>query len=164
MTRKQHPSYRSYIHLRERCNNPNNKDYARYGGRGIKCLWNSFIEFITDMGMRPTSSHSIDRIDNNGNYEASNCRWATVAQQASNKSRNGPVPGTRPRGFPVNNDPMRFIQFTKGSYQLRLTMLRCGPEVHIGRYPTLEEAQAVRDICEYERNVYVNLGMINNSP
>lgn len=161
MTRAQNPSYSSFRSLHNRCTNPNSSDYPRYGGRGIRCLWNNFIEFITDMGMRPSMAHSIDRIDNDGNYEASNCRWATRIEQAANKSSNGIKPGT-PQGFYHSDDPMQYIRIFKGKYQLTMTMLPCGIPEYIGRYNTLEEAQAVREICKYERNVYVNLGLIDN--
>jgi hypothetical protein len=73
--------------MRQRCLNPNNKDYHRYGGRGI-CIdsrWNSFDIFMSDMGQRPEGDFSIDRIDTNGNYEPSNCHWATREQQNRNR-------------------------------------------------------------------------------
>jgi hypothetical protein len=79
--------YRSWYAMRQRCNNPKHPRYSVWGGRGISICkrWNSFSNFIYDMGPRPTKSHSIDRIDNDGNYEPSNCRWATKSEQSSNQ-------------------------------------------------------------------------------
>lgn len=80
--------YNIWCHMKSRCYNTNVKRYQDWGGRGITVCdrWkNSFENFIQDMGKRPTSFHSIDRKDNNGNYEPSNCRWATKIEQSQNK-------------------------------------------------------------------------------
>lgn len=81
------PEYSSWRSLRDRCENPNNKRFADYGGRGIALCdrWrNSFLEFLADMGPRPPGT-SIDRKDNDRGYEPGNCRWATRKEQQRNR-------------------------------------------------------------------------------
>jgi len=82
--------YNTWINIKQRCYNKNDPAYKYYGGRGITLCkeWeNSFEAFLNDVGRRPTSKHSIDRIDNSGNYEPSNCRWATHKEQGRNTRR-----------------------------------------------------------------------------
>jgi len=98
---KDNPSYGNTTHgmyhtaehgvwsgIKERCRNPKNTNYHRYGGRGIDICdrwFNSFEDFYTDMGNRPTKNHSIERRNNNLGYFKENCYWATIQQQSYNK-------------------------------------------------------------------------------
>jgi hypothetical protein len=75
---------RAFEAARERCTNPKNKKYHCYGGRGIRFLYASFKEFLADVGRRPGPGYSLDRKNNNGNYELGNCRWATAKEQRAN--------------------------------------------------------------------------------
>jgi hypothetical protein len=82
------PTWNSWKGMRVRCSNPKHHAYYRYGGRGISVTprWESFENFLTDMGPRPAGT-TLDRRELNGNYCKSNCRWATVVEQNRNHSR-----------------------------------------------------------------------------
>lgn len=77
--------YWVYHNIKQRCNNPNHSGYSYYGKRGIKFKYDTFEDFFEDLGSRPSDRHSVDRIDNNGNYEKGNCRWATMDIQCNNR-------------------------------------------------------------------------------
>lgn len=85
------PEYRCWSNMIQRCYNKDHPEYLRYGDRGIRVCdsWKqSFAEFLSDMGNRPSNRHSLDRINNHGNYEKGNCHWTVTKNQARNRRTN----------------------------------------------------------------------------
>lgn len=82
--------HKAWTSMRQRCNCQTHKFYLRYGGRGITICerWSKFENFLSDMGRKPSPHLTLDRIDNEGNYEPNNCRWASYSQQQNNRSSN----------------------------------------------------------------------------
>lgn len=130
MAIKQHYLYNTWEAMRARCNNINHKSYKDYGGRGIKVCsrWDDFLLFIADMGERPDGLE-IDRINNDGNYEPSNCRWVDHRSNALNRR----VWGT---------SKYRGVYFCKGSGKWRAQIRFKCKKYMIGRFSTEEEAHA----------------------
>lgn len=89
------PEYRAFHKAKGRCQNPTDHKYSDYGGRGILFRYNSIEKFLDDLGPRPSPTHSLNRINNNGNYEKGNCNWANPREQALNR---------RPRRVHENKD------------------------------------------------------------
>jgi len=129
------PEYRTWQAMKTRCESKNSTQYLDYGGRGIKVCerWrNSFNDFYEDMGDKPSKEYSIERKNNDGNYEPSNCVWATRSEQRRNQrisSRNK----TGIVGVKINRGN-RYVATIKGSY--------------IGSFKLLEDAAKAREKAE----------------
>jgi hypothetical protein len=82
--------YNSWRAMHQRCSNPNHKSYKNWGGRGITVCerWESFENFLSDMGLKPSPEHTLHRVDGDDNYKPGNVRWALPVEQANNTSRN----------------------------------------------------------------------------
>jgi len=130
----QHPLYPTWAGMFARCNH-----HPHYIGRGtIVCeRWSGptdgFYNFVEDMGLKPSKRHSLDRINNNGNYEPSNCRWATAFQQSNNKSNNNLVVG------------VNFHKATK-SWSARIQLN--GVRTNLGVFKEYDEAVRARRAAE----------------
>lgn len=80
------PEYHAFMSAKSRCTNPNTPNFDLYGGRGIKFLFKSVEEWYEHLGPRPSSKHSVNRIDNDGHYEPGNVEWATPVTQGENRN------------------------------------------------------------------------------
>ncbi len=147
MTITSHPLYCIWQSMRQRCLNPNAQQYPNYGARGITICdrWDDFALFLEDMGERP-ECHSLDRIDNNGNYEPSNCRWTTTKVQNNNR---------RMRAV-VTDNTMNCIRKVAYGYRVSITLKPKSLQHHMF-FSHLDEAILYRDLLDYERTFYRSL-------
>lgn len=131
------PTYHSWHTMMQRCTNTNATGYKHYGGRGIKVHpdWLDFKNFLADMGARPKNK-TLDRIDNDGNYEPDNCRWATKVQQRVNQ-RTQKRNKTGVKGVTLG---------TCSRYRARITVN--GNEIALYHGPSFEEACEARRKAE----------------
>lgn len=136
--------YNSWNSMKARCYNKNTFGYERYGGRGIKVSddWKkSYHNFIRDVGERPSIYHSIDRIDNDGNYEKGNCKWSTRFEQAQNRRK-------RKSSSCSNDSGKSGVSWNKNRNKWQATIGVNGKHVWIGNYQNVEDA--IRDRKEAE--------------
>ncbi len=130
------PEYYIWCAMKARCLNPKDPSYDYYGGRGITVCeeWQEdFMSFFDDMGPRPSGKHSLDRVDNNGDYEPGNCKWATKQEQTHN--RRVRAHSTNYTGVHLDNKTKRYRVYLKNNYK----------QIYIGTFDTEREAVVARD-------------------
>ena len=138
--------YITWTGMKRRCQNPNDRSYPDYGGRGIRVCerWQTFENFLADMGERPSDKHQLDRIDNDGNYEPSNVRWATRQLQIRNRRK---ISGTKSQ--------YRGVDFWNNE-KWRARLVIDGKLKHIGMFDSEIEAARAYDKVARPLGFHVN--------
>jgi len=137
----EHELYNVWTHIIQRCENKKNTSYKHYGAKGVKVCdrWrNSFLAFYQDMGERP-KGYTIDRIDVYGNYEPSNCKWATPQEQSRNRSI-----------IRTNTSGTTGVRLDKASGKWRAVIGVDYKLVHLGMFTNKDDAIAARSNAEVE--------------
>ena len=129
------PEYQIYQTAKDRCTNRHSQRWESHGGRGRRFLFNSFTEFIEHIGWRPIGDYSLERIDNDGNYEKGNVKWATRSEQQKNKRAYG-------KGYGWHE--------ASGKYYARIHR---GKEIWLGTFDTEAEAKSARQKALKERGL-----------
>jgi len=133
MNVREHPLYNTWRMMLKRCDNPNYTHYQYYGGKGVGvCVrWYNFSNFVKDVGERPLG-HTLDRIDGDGDYKPSNCRWADKQLQAIN---------TKVRSD--NKSGVKGVAWHNAAEKWEAYVNRNGRKKYLGLYDTLKEATLV---------------------
>ncbi len=133
---KEAPEYKAWSSMKRRCYNNTSEAYKNYGGRGIAVCdeWlNDFEQFLKDMGKRPSKNHSIDRINNDGNYEPDNCRWVEWEVQNRNKRMNK-----------NNKSGTRGVYLNKATGSWIVTIFNRNKNIRIGTFKNYDDAREAR--------------------
>ncbi|MDR6555431.1 AP2 domain-containing protein [Paenibacillus qinlingensis] len=131
---KRSSEYNTWTNMIQRCTNPKYTSYIDYGGRGITVCkrWEDFETFFEDMGKKPTSNHSLDRTNVDGNYEPNNCKWATLEEQARNKR------------FIRNKTGYRGVYYHRKKRIWQASIRVEGKNISLGYFKNPEEASKAR--------------------
>lgn len=137
--RSKHELYNTYRTMINRCYRESHISFKYYGFKGIKVCdrWlKSFWNFVEDMGFRP-EGHTLDRIDNNGDYEPSNCRWTNNSIQASNRNISL-----------INSSGVKGVSFSKRNNKWKAQITKNKIRKHLGYFDHIEDAKKARRIAE----------------
>lgn len=152
LTKSYTAEYHAWWNAKNRCTNPNSQRWYTHGAKGIKFLFKSFEEFFAEIGPRPSLEHSLDRKDNDGNYEPGNVRWATRSEQQKNK-------GT----FTHISRPGKGYNWHKASQKWLVRIKYLGECTYLGTFTSEVEAKrvyqkALKEVLRKERERGRNTG------